>query len=374
MALADEVCVGLFSCSEGRIVWTNRSFNALAGGGDLAARRAEDLFADSGSGVPDFALGAKPRAAGIECELCQPGGGRRGVRVRPLGEGVWEAVDTSEQTRIATELHATSQRLQQANRALAELRRQRQEDARQREHLLTVVSHELRTPITVIAGFHKLLLSEGVGPLNERQRHFLSESCKSCQRLNDFVGTLVDAAPESFAEGPFEIAETSLVHTIEGVVAFLAPLLEERGQQISLDLDEGAARASFDPMRLEQVLINLIGNAIKHGRREGRIELATQVLPPALAQSGAPFVLVSVRDDGPGIAAEDRERIFDAYVRAGERTGAAGLGLGLAICRRIVEVHGGRLEVASEPGQGSCFSFTLPGVGHGVRALVAEGF
>jgi signal transduction histidine kinase len=220
------------------------------------------------------------------------------------------------------------------------------------------VSHELRTPITVIAGFNKLLLSEKVGCLNEEQRHFLSESTKSCRRLSTFIGTLVEAAREVAGERPLELVETSLTATIEGVVEFLKPLLDERQQTLDLGLDPAAARARFDPMRVEQVLTNLIGNAQKHGRAGGVIRVSSRAIEAAAADRR--FVEVVVSDDGPGIVAEDRERIFEPYVRAGKGSRAGGLGLGLAICKRIVQAHGGAILVTDAPGGGSRFSFTIP--------------
>jgi NtrC-family two-component system sensor histidine kinase KinB len=158
--------------------------------------------------------------------------------------------------------------------------------------------------------------------------------------------------------------ETSLNATIEGVLAFLRPLFDERSQTLEFDLDPAAARARFDPMRVEQVLTNLIGNALKHGRPGGVIRVSSRAIENAPA-AGGPFVEVAVIDDGPGIPAEDRERIFEPYVRGGGGGRAGGLGLGLAICRRIVEAHGGAILVTSAPGGGSRFSFTLPGAGEG---------
>jgi signal transduction histidine kinase len=227
-----------------------------------------------------------------------------------------------------------------------------------------VVSHELRTPITVIAGFNKLLLAEKVGSLTKEQRHFLSESAKSCRRLSTFIGNLIEAAREVAGERPLELVEASLSATIEGVVGFLAPLLEERRQ--TFDLDLGATRAWFDPMRIEQVLTNLIGNALKHGRAEGVIRVSSREIESP--DGDRCFVEVVVSDDGPGIAAQDRDRIFQPYVRAGEGSKAGGLGLGLAICRRIVDAHGGGISVSEAPGGGARFAFTLP-----AEAPAAEG-
>lgn len=218
------------------------------------------------------------------------------------------------------------------------------------------MSHELRTPLAVIAGFNKLLLSERVGALNPEQRQFVSECERACARLDAFIHQLIEAEGEPAGERPLELHEGSLAGTIEGVALFLRPLLEERGLRIELRLDPAAEVARFHALRLEQVLTNLIGNALRYSPPGGRIEVATR---RAAGEDGEPQVEVAVSDDGPGVAPADRQRIFEPWVRGRERHDA-GLGLGLAICRRIVEAHGGRIGVAEVPSGGSRFHFTLP--------------
>jgi signal transduction histidine kinase len=223
---------------------------------------------------------------------------------------------------------------------------------------VTVVSHELRTPLTVIAGFNKLLLSEQVGSLNAEQRRFLTESERSCRRLDAFIGNLIEAARQSAHEGPLELRDASLEGAVRSVVAFLRPLFEERGVRAELRLDPEAARARFHPLRIEQVLTNLLGNAVRYASKGGRVEVATR----RLGSGRDARVEVAVTDDGPGVPPADRERIFLPWVRGRERS-AGGLGLGLAICKRIVDAHGGTIGVDAVPGGGSRFAFTLAAAG-----------
>ena len=122
-------------------------------------------------------------------------------------------------------------------------------ESAEREELLSVVSHELRTPVTVISGYSRLLLSEEVGPLNPEQRRFLGESGKSCQRLNHFIGNLLEASRHNRGEEALDLGEGSLEATITGVVRFLRPLLEEREIQVELLLDPDALWARFDAAR-----------------------------------------------------------------------------------------------------------------------------
>jgi len=163
----------------------------------------------------------------------------------------------SEVLRLGRELH-------DANREIVALRERLKAEAAERDEIVTVVSHELRTPITVIAGFNRLLLGEAAGPLTERQRHFLAESQKSCQRLNGFVANLLEAARQGASVGPLEVTEAELGPTIEGVLELLAPLLREAGVEAQVHIDPVTPRARFDPPRIEQVLANLIGNAIRY--------------------------------------------------------------------------------------------------------------
>jgi signal transduction histidine kinase len=245
--------------------------------------------------------------------------------------------------------------LREARREIERLRERLAAEIAEREELVAIVSHELRTPLTVLAGFNRLLLSERAGPLNDEQRRFLAESERSCRRLDAFIGNLIEAARQSAKQGPLELCEASLEATVRGVAEFLRPLLEERGLRVELRLAPEASRARFHPLRVEQVLTNLIGNAIRFAPKGSCIEVATQVLSgPAGGQ-----VEVTVCDDGPGVPAADRERIFRPWVRGRDRH-EGGLGLGLAICKRIVEAHDGRISVDDAPGGGSCFRFTVP--------------
>jgi len=337
------------------VVWANRALVRLAGresASELVGQGVGALFAEAPSGSPGQV---------VESRLERPDGATRRVRLSLL-RGPVEAVrllaveDVSELRRVEEENLRLARAASEASREAAELRERLRREAAEREELLTVVSHELRTPVTVISGYNRLLLSEQVGPLTEEQRRFLSESNKSCQRLNAFIANLLEAAREVGGEGALEVCERPLRPTLESVAAFLKPLLEERALRIELRSPPDGSLARFDPLRVEQVLTNLIGNAIKYARPGGAIEVATR----SLREGARRMVEVSVADDGPGIPAADRDRIFEPYVRVGEGRGAGGLGLGLAICRRIVEAHGGTIRVEERPQGGSRFVFTLP--------------
>ena len=136
-------------------------------------------------------------------------------------------------------------------------------------------------------------------------------------------------------------------------------LLEERRLGLQTRVDPAARRARFDRLRVEQILTNLVGNAIKYAHSGGSIDIET-VARPAKNPGERGFVEIQVSDNGPGVDLEDRDRVFEPYVRVGDEDRAGGLGLGLAICRRLVEAHGGSICVDDRPGGGARFSFTLP--------------
>ena len=357
--LLDAASDGLALVRMGVVLWANASLARLAAmpePKDLVGLGLEDLFVDSGHGLPG--AGGGP----IRCRLRRARGEGRAVLVEPV-DGPWDPTKTALRIRDVTDLHTlesevlrSGRALHDANRELVALRERHRHEAADREQLLTVVSHELRTPCTVIAGFNRMLLSERFGSLTERQRHFLEESQKSCQRLNSFIGNLLETAREGLSVGPLEVAEAPVAPLLESVAALFEPLLREHEQRIELRVEPGSPRARFDPPRVEQVLTNLVGNALKFAPRASAIEIAVR----ALRAEGREFVEVSVSDRGPGVEERDRERIFEPYVQGDPGSHAGGLGLGLAICKRIVEAHGGEIRVEEPPGGGSRFAFTLP--------------
>jgi len=262
---------------------------------------------------------------------------------------------------LEREMFELGQEAYAANRELAELRARLRRERDEREELLTVVSHELRTPVTIISGYNRLLLAEKIGPLTDEQRSFLVESSKACQRLDLFIGNLIEASRQASDGDVLEVSHAALAPSIDGVVGLLRPLFEDAKLEVRVDIAADADRARFDPTRLEQILINLLGNAVKFSPPGGVIEISTRAA--ARTREGGPeraCVEFCISDQGRGVAAADRERIFEPYVQVGEESGAGGLGLGLAICKRLVEAHGGEISAHARPGGGSRFVFTIP--------------
>jgi len=357
----DDCPVGLLRVHDGCVADANAALRALTGRGDaLRGVKLDDLLEDTGRGLP-----RDPGPSVLECSLVRPDGTRRAVAFRRAAwrhgtESCWWVEDVTSRRELEAELLRAGRELAAANRA-SECARAEQGGARaDHEELLILVGHELRTPLTVVAGYARLLLGEEVGPIGPEQRRFLEEMLKACGRLDRFVANLLESARAPKGAPVLELGRERVDLAIESVAEMFRPLFMDRQLTVHVRVAPDACFARCDRVRVEQVLTNLIGNAIRYARRGGSLELSAHALP-ADAQ-GRRFVEISVADDGPGVAPRDRTRIFEPYVQADDTARARGLGLGLAICRRLVEAHGGEIGVRERPGGGACFYFTLPGV------------
>lgn len=347
---------------DGEIVWVNPRLGELLrrrDEEDLAGLYIECLFEDAGEGLPDPS-GTAP----VTCRLRTPSGPRvvEVVAVREPdrepGEPatLWLMRDRDPDADPAGELHALSRSLHRARRELARLRETLARELREREQLLSVVSHELRTPVTVIRGYNNLLLSGEAGELDDRQREFLEQSNRSCERLNLFIQDLLTACGEASGNGLVDLQRASLRDLLVEVIDYLRPLLGERDLDVELHIEPEATWGHFDPARVEQVVTNLISNAVRYSKPGSSVRVHTR----SIAAASHRFIELAVVDTGPGVPPEHRDRIFEPYVRAADDRRGGGLGLGLAICKRIVDAHGGTIVVGDEPGWGSRFAFTLP--------------
>ena len=254
---------------------------------------------------------------------------------------------------VERELLHASREVHRLSREVEGLRQQLALAKDDREELLAVVSHELRTPLTVIGGYVRLLLAGEAGPIGDEQRKFLEETQKSCDKIDTFVSRTLDSARTPGDVAVLEVRTGSLSPLVAEVANMLRGPLADRRLCLELDVDPDH-HARFDPDGVERVLINLVGNAIRFANETVRV--ATR----SFRDGGRPLVEVCVSDDGPGIPANERERIFTPYVRHDDAS-HDGVGLGLALCRRLVEAHGGEIHVECGEAGGSSFRFTLPG-------------
>jgi signal transduction histidine kinase len=248
------------------------------------------------------------------------------------------------------------ERTRELQRALAELSRKGRElevASEHKSHFLANMSHELRTPLNAIIGFSQVLRQRLFGPINEKQEEYLDDILSSGNHLLSLINDVLDLSKVEAGQVELDVATFSLREAIERGVVMVREPATEHGVRLSLELAPGVDLVEGDERRLRQVIFNLLSNAVKFTPEDGTVIVATSRVDGD--------VRVSVTDTGPGIAPEERERIFEEFhqtdVGLQQREGT---GLGLALSKRLVELHGGRIWVESEPGHGSCFVFTLP--------------
>jgi PAS domain S-box-containing protein len=227
---------------------------------------------------------------------------------------------------------------------------------RMKSNFLSVVSHELRTPLHSIKGFVEIILMGKTGPVTELQEDFLRTVRSQTTVLQRMIDDLLEFSRMEAGRARLHLSEVSLPAVAHGVVTRLIPLAEEGGLGLFLDLPADLPEVDGDRARLDQVLTNLVENAIKFTPPGGKIRVSGQALGDR--------VHLVVADTGIGIPPEEQEKVFDRFyqVDGGERRAYRGTGLGLSICKHIVERHGGRIWVESDgtPGHGSCFHVELP--------------
>jgi signal transduction histidine kinase len=216
------------------------------------------------------------------------------------------------------------------------------------------LAHELRTPLTSIAGFSEFLLKTGARHSPEKLRSYYEILYLESSRLSRLVDNLLDLSRMRSGKIGLTLARCSLGPLVELCLKNLQMQAADKGIELSSAVAAELPEVAADPDKLQQVLTNLVANAIHYSPHGASVEAGVR------PQHGE--LLCWVRDTGIGITPEDQARIFDEFYRVeNEATAAAkGTGLGLPITRTIVELHGGRIWVDSKPGQGSTFYFTLP--------------
>jgi PAS domain S-box-containing protein len=253
--------------------------------------------------------------------------------------------------RLLAEARAAESSTRTALKRLAEQNARLQELDRAKDEMVALVSHDLRTPLTSIRGYTELLMT-GQG-IDERGRRFLEVIDRNSRRLLDLVDDLLVVAQHNVGAFSVTVEELDLAELVaEALVAF-APAATEK--QITLvQRISGAGRVVGDRARLGRMLDNLVGNAIKYTQAGGVVEVALTMTDERAT--------MRVRDNGPGIAPEEQQQIFDHFARARDAGdgGLRGIGLGLAIARAIAEAHDGTIGLDSSPGTGATFWVDLP--------------
>jgi signal transduction histidine kinase len=218
---------------------------------------------------------------------------------------------------------------------------------------IDTLAHELKTPLTsIIAGAG--LLAEELNPtVDESIRRLIQTIIRNADTLEHRLVELLDIVKTGSGSIRLQLEPVDLRSLVQGVVLQVSPLIQSKNQNLSTEISEGLPIFNGDGPKLEQVLINLLNNASKFTPHGGRIIVR--------ARPDSNGAIISVKDNGIGIARSEHPRLFKPYSRIeADRQRHPGLGLGLALAKQVVELHGGRIWVESEPGAGSTFFFTLP--------------
>ncbi len=265
-------------------------------------------------------------------------------------------------------------------REIQDKARQLEEVSRHKSRFLASMSHELRTPLNAIIGFSEVLLDPNMGPVpEEEQQEFLTNILTSGKHLLRLINDVLDLSKVEAGKMELHPEAVSLAETVEGVLGTVKPLATKKHIQVSSELAPDLAPAWADPPRLKQILYNLLSNGIKFTPEGGHVTVTARTVDLSTSQvvnssrpidhstarpldSRSGWLEVSVTDTGIGIPVEDLGRIFEEFEQVAERTRPRqeGTGLGLALVKKLVELHGGTIRVASTPGQGSAFTFTVP--------------
>jgi signal transduction histidine kinase len=302
------------------------------------------------------------------------------ARIRWLPEPDWLVVymepAPSEPSAVDEKMRQTVQELMQEReityRNLLAAYLRLQEVNRQKTVFLASAAHELKTPLAVMKGYYDLLLSGSLGKLSDRQQDILKESKESCDRLVRLVSMFLNYSALESGKLVLQLRENDLRDCIKDVTCRWQDAFQRATVHLDVKLHPELAPFKFDYQKVQQCVANLLDNALKHTPAGGTVTLLaephfwerriSEASPSAERRrdpgSRANSILLSVSDTGTGIAAEFHQEIFEEFVRVDPSS--SGMGLGLAITKRLIQAHRGKVWVDSELGRGSSFSFLLP--------------
>ena len=262
--------------------------------------------------------------------------------------------------KVNIDLQSRERELQTTNRKLATANRLKSE-------FLATMSHELRTPLNSIIGFSELLEDRSYGSMNERQAKYVNNIVVSSKHLLQLINDVLDLA--KVESGTIEIhpEPLALPGAVEIVMSVVEPLAAKKNISVNIETDETVASITADPARFKQILYNLLSNAIKFTPSGGTVSIGVK------RRDGT--TEISVTDTGIGISTRDQKRIFSEFlqVEGSYARKYEGTGLGLALTKKLVELHGGRIWVESSLGAGSKFTFSLPDDHEDDAGILAQG-
>jgi signal transduction histidine kinase/chemotaxis methyl-accepting protein methylase len=256
--------------------------------------------------------------------------------------------------RVFLELASSRQRLAATMRELEQARQEAERASRFKSQFLANMSHELRTPLNAIIGFGELLEDQQSGDLSAQQAEFVRHIVASGKHLVALMNDILDLARIEAGRVEIRRERVATAPLIESARDIVRPLAVKKGIDLVCDLEGPLPDAHLDPVRVKQILYNLLSNGIKFTPAPGQVRLR--------ASADDHHLMLAVQDTGIGIRPDDQARLFQEFERIEPERGPRqeGTGLGLALTKKLIELHGGTIEVDSEPGKGSTFSVRLP--------------
>jgi signal transduction histidine kinase len=271
-----------------------------------------------------------------------------------------------ENARLYEAAQRSIRQLTDQSRQLVEAKVTAEQASRAKSEFLASMSHELRTPLNAVIGFSQVLANQTYGGLNERQLEYLKTILAGGQHLRKLVDDVLDLARVDAGRLTLDLAPVDLTDDLPEVAGVVQSLALPKNIKVIVDVREPLPTITADRKRVQQMIYNLLSNAIKFTGPGGSVTVSADTVAETLAAGAAPApaLRIAVTDTGIGIKSEDQDRIFEKF----ERVGGAptqeqeGTGLGLAVTRTLVELHGGRIDVASDgvDGRGSVFTILLP--------------
>ena len=336
---------GVVRFAEGRIAAANGAFGRLAGlpPSELVGREIAELFTDAGD-RPLIEL-----EPGDGFGLRDLNGRLRPISLERFGSDLWLVIDRERESRLEREVWRLATELRARPAAGG--------DAPLGGEQIGMIEHEIRTAVTAVRGYLRWLGSESDRLLEPGHWTWVREARRAIERVGPLLDNLLELA-RSGEPLPSGRKPVRLHDVIELALRTARPLLADRGVKVECELGASPDTLLGDAERLEQVFVNLLANAAGFSPEGARVRIATD-----LAElDGGAVLQVAVSDEGPGLSGADAERVFQPFVRGPRAPGAAssGVGLGLAICVRILAAHGGRIEAVPDLGYG-LFRVTLPG-------------
>ena len=252
------------------------------------------------------------------------------------------------------ELGTLATNLNRMSTELGRLYEQIEAASRHKSEFLANMSHELRTPLNAIIGFSEVLLERMFGELNAKQEEYLQDILTSGRHLLSLINDILDLSKVEAGRMELQVSEFDLPSALDGCLMLVRERATRHDIALEFDVDGGLASVVGDERKIRQVVLNLLSNAVKFTPEGGRITLR--------AARADETVQIAVSDTGIGIAPEEQAVVFEEFrqVGADHTKKSEGTGLGLALAKKFVELHGGRIWVASELGKGSTFTFTIP--------------